>query len=223
MGRGKVDTYRRSNEILNELKANPELVRFVDASLSIPQVFCGNGKIRLVFLGQDPTVANANSRKKIKKVLDLGRHGHLWHYLEKICIGLDLSLASNIYATNYLKNFFVDRPTQIKEVNILKVFSSPWLPLLKDELAQFPGVPVITLGEPLLQAVVCEGARPKVRAYWGYTPDWMTGTTGALSYLHPAENVLDRQIFPFPHQPILRKQFYRSKLDDYVGFMREHI
>jgi hypothetical protein len=31
---------------------------------------------------------------------------------------------------------------------------------------------------------------------------------------------LNRTVFPFPHQPSVRKAFYRERLADYVAFVR---
>lgn len=108
-----MDADQRSSEILEDLKAQPNLGKYVDPDLPISKVFRGSGEIRLVFLGQDPTVANPKTRAKIKTALDLSRNGQLRHYLEEICSGLGLPLDGNVYATNYLKNFFRERPTQI--------------------------------------------------------------------------------------------------------------
>jgi hypothetical protein len=214
------DVEQESDEILAKLVQDPQLGRFVDETLTIPKVYHGRGAIQLIVLGQDPTVKNPPSRARIKTVLNLDRQGSLRTYLSQVCVGLGLNLDQHVYATNYLKNFFVCQPTSMSIVDPFEAFSSYWLPLLRDELAQFPNVPVITLGEPLLGALVCKGASPKVREYWGYTPRWKSGETGPLRCLEPASNRLGRVVFPFPHQPSLGKQFYRERLQGYIAFVR---
>jgi hypothetical protein len=214
-------TDQRAKEIFKELVMHPDLGRYVDSNYPIPRVYRGKGEVRIVILGQDPTVKNEKSRTLIKTVLNLDRSSHLRRYLSSICDGLGLDLDENVYATNYIKNFFVHPPTQIKEINILETFTPFWLPLLKDELSQFPSVPVIILGQPLLRAVINQSASPNVRDYWGYRSDWKEGRFGELGFLKPWENILDRRIFPFPHQPSLRKQFYRERLDQYIAFCKE--
>ena len=47
----------------------------------IPKVFQGSGEIKLVILGQDPTVKNIKSRSMINTVLSLDRNGALRRYL----------------------------------------------------------------------------------------------------------------------------------------------
>ncbi len=84
-------------------------------------------------------------------------------------IGLGWSLEENIYATNLFKNFFVKPPTQIKEVDVFKEFPRWWLPFLRNELNSYPNIPVITLGEPLLSALVDDGINRRVRYYWRYS------------------------------------------------------
>jgi hypothetical protein len=222
----KLEARRSARTVLSELALDPNLRRFVDSTLDIPDVFCGKGEILLIFLGQDPTVKNPRSRRRIKKVLNLDKDGSLKAYLSQICEGLGLELDQHVYATNYLKNFFVERPTQISEIDVFEVFGPLWLPLLREELALFPEVPVITLGEPLLGALVRAGASPLVSHYWGYTPDWRSGDKRPPSHLGPHENRLERTVFPFPHQPKFddktRGVFYRERLADYTAFVRQH-
>lgn len=194
---------------------------YVDADLPIPEVYRGNGEIRLVVLGQDPTIKNSISRKKIHCVLNLDRSGNLRTYLARICAGLGISLEENVYATNLYKNFFIEPPTQIRSLDVFRPALRYWLPLLKEELAEFSGVPVITLGEPLLSVLVTDLRNVKVRDYWGYVLGWKPGEHRGYRYLYPEENVLNHVIFPFPHQPSLRKQYYKDNLERYIGFMKQ--
>jgi uracil-DNA glycosylase len=220
-GRNSIDVQRRSTEVLTGLRADPNLGCFVHPTLGVPDVFGGKGEVRLIVLGQDPTVKNPRSLRTIKTVLNLDKSGNLRAYLSRICEGLGLNLDQHVYATNYLKNFFVKPPTQIDEIDVFQVFGPIWLPLLKDELAMFPQAPVVTLGQPLLGALVRPEASPLVRDYWGYTPRWKSGERGEFRHLAPQDNLLRRIVFPFPHQPSIRKQFYRERLADYTAFVRE--
>ena len=216
-------TSQRAYEILDGLASDPDLGRFVDHSLPIPKVFCGTGYIKLVILGQDPTVKNEASRKRIKTVLNLDKNNSLRRYLVEVCDGLGLDLDENVYATNYFKNFFIKPPTQIDDIDVFSTYSPYWLPLLKEEIAEFHRVPVITLGEPLLGAVVGQNASPKVRDYWGYTNDWKEGATKPYGFLAQDKNALEREVFPFPHQPSIQKQYYRERLGRYIDFVKPYL
>ena len=216
-------TIQRANEILGVLVSDPELGPFADQSLPIPKVFRGTGKIKLVILGQDPTVKNEASRKRIKTVLNLDKNNSLRRYLVEVCTGLGLDLDENVYATNYFKNFFIKPPTQIDEIDVFTAFAPYWLPILKEEIAEFPEVPLITLGEPLLGAVVRLNASPKVRDYWGYNSGWKVGVTEPFSHLEQDMNVLKRMSFPFPHQPSIQKQFYRERIGWYIDFVKPYL
>lgn len=213
---------QRAINILISLKSDHQLSRFVNERLKIPHVYQGSDKIRLIILGQDPTVKNTASRAMIETVLNLDKHGSLRYYLSHICNSLNLHL-ENVYATNYLKNFFITPPTQIKEINIFKEFSPFWLPLLKEELAQFPNVPIISLGQPLLQAIIINDASPRVRDYWGYTADWKSSGRCPFLRLEPNKTVFGRAAYPFPHQPSIKKVFYTNRLSDYCIYLREHM
>ena len=214
---------QRAGKVLISLGSNPHLGSYVDITLPIPRIHQGYGNIRLVILGQDPTVKRAKSRARIKTVLNLDRKNALRRYLERMCKELGLSLDENVYATNYIKNFFIKHPTQIKEIDIFEVFAPHWLPLLQVELSEFPDVPVITLGERLLEAIVIEGASPKMRDYWGYTSGWKSDETGLFKYLHPENNILNRAVFPFSHQPSIGKQFYKERASGYIDFVKQYL
>jgi hypothetical protein len=213
----------RYAQAMSAMAGEPNLWRYVYHSQKIPAVHRGTGPIRLVVLGQDPTVKNEASRQKILHVLNLKGSGALHNYLQRICLDLQLDLKQNVYATNYVKNFFTSPPTQIKELDVLALASKHWLPLLLDELADFPNVPVITLGQPLLERIVTKGASPLVRDYWDYQPRWERNAKRKWAYLPSEQNVLNRMIFPFPHQPSLRKSFYRQHLPYYLQFVHKRM
>lgn len=207
--------------VLTALVADSQLSPYVNASLPIPKVHRGTGPIRLMILGQDPTVKDEVSRDQITKVLNLKGYGALHNYIKRVCLDLGLDLDQNVYATNYVKNFFTAPPTQIKQADVLALAAKYWLPLLRDELAQYPSVPIITLGLPLLTHLVVQGASPQVRDYWDYRGDWPLHPPVNWRYLEPHQNILDRIVFPLPHQPSYRsKEFYHKYLPDYLMFVK---
>jgi hypothetical protein len=186
----------------------------------LPRPYRGDGPIKLIVLGQDPTIKNAAGRANIKTVLNLDKPRSVWLYLQGICRGLGLDLKHNVYATNLYKNFFTEPPTQIKQMDIFSAFLPAWLPILIEELAPFENVPVISLGEPLLKAILGTRGPKRLRDFWGYTANWTAGSLDPLGYVKPEENILARRIFPFPHQPSLRKEFYKVQMDTYISFLR---
>ena len=72
--------------------------------------------------------------------------------------------------------------------------------------------PIITLGEPVLRLLTNEGE--KVRDYWNFQER-------GYKYLSPDNNILRRYIFPFPHQPSMRKLLYNSNFKDYIKYMKD--
>lgn len=218
----KVEIARKAAQILQKIRPDSRLSHYVPTD-KIPSVFMETDdvrQVRLIVIGQDPTVKNETSRETIETVLNLDKpRGSLYKYISLICEGLGLDLCQHIYATNYAKNFFIRPPTQIGECNVLDEFSQYWLPLLQEELSLFPGRPIVTLGEPLLKALLVDPKKALVRWYWGYTPNWVR-TQAVFSFVSPEENKLERRLFPFPHQPSLRKRFYGAKLESYLGYMK---
>ncbi|MBR4452731.1 MAG: hypothetical protein IKS33_00560 [Bacteroidales bacterium] len=171
--------------------------------------------IRLVIIGQDPTIRNEEQRKHISVTLNLDKSGSLKKYVEEICSGLNISL-SNVYATNVFKYFYTKPPAQTFEV--LEKHLSPNLILLEKELSNYPNCPIIILGEPVLKLLV--NKKSKVRDYWGYD-EKTHKSTKIFKCVLPEENKLNRIIFPFCHQPSLRKDFYKENLNQYIKFVKE--
>lgn len=191
----------------------------IDISLNpnIIQPYIESDDIRLIIIGQDPTVKNINSRKKIETTLNLDKKNALTSYINRICNGLGLSL-SNVYATNLFKYFYINPPTST--MNVLYNHIQPNLELLREELNAYPSCPIITLGEPLLKLLTNKDE--KVRNYWDYHRN--TGTTG-YSFLYSIDrlNSLERNFFPFPHQPSMRKKFYNNTFDAYIEYVKRVI
>jgi hypothetical protein len=210
----------KANDILEKLSQDKVLAKYIDTTYPIPRNYVGEGQIKLIVLGQDPTIKDVSKRGNIETALNLDTNGSVHGYLAGVCQKMDIDLKQNVYATNLYKNFFITPPTQIRELDIFKEFLNPWLELLKDELAQYKAIPVITLGEPILFRLELFNPLKHLREYWGYTPDWKIGLLGPLQHLRPIDNLLGRTIFPFPHQPSLRKEFYKMRMDEYIEYMR---
>jgi len=179
----------------------------------VPKV--GTGEIKLIIVGQDPTVKNEKSRNSIKTVLNLDRRNNLYEYLSYVAKRLDYDIEQNIYATNLLKCFCAAPPATIP--NAVKELTPYWIELLKNEIAQYPQAKIITLGEPVLDALITSGST-RVRDYWGYRGNNLANISNFRSCCAD-ENLLQRRFFPFPHQPSIRKQFYRNYIAQYTSFL----
>jgi hypothetical protein len=200
---------------------DPSLGKYLDSALTPPVPFVGTGPVRLIILGQDPTVKAPGSRAEVRTVLNLDRPGALRRYLQGLCEKLGLDLEKHIFATNYVNAFFRDPPASIKDPDLLRLASAFWRPVLQEQLDPFPDVPLLALGQPLLRQLVHPGAPGDVRTYWGYDPAWKRGDQGPFTHLDPPLNHLGRHIFPFPHQPSSNKAFYTSRRPKYIAYMKE--
>jgi uracil-DNA glycosylase len=214
----------RSNTALKQL-SQTEIGGYIDYDLPLPRPFLGGEDIRLIIIGQDPTVQRANSRRHVKTVLNLDKKHRLRPYLEQICQDLGLSLDENVYATNACKNFFREPPTSIHEVNVLAASMPVWLPLLTEEVAAFPEAMVISLGEPVLAMLIKEGFPRDVKYYWGYHPKWKQGNRNVRQAVAAEQSTIGRPFHPFIHQPSSispRAEFYRRTWKDYLNFVRQY-
>ena len=184
--------------------ANP-----IDFDLSPVKPYIGDEEIKLIIIGQDPTIRNKQRRKYINTTLNLDKNGALKTYVENICRELDISV-QNVYATNIFKYFYSIPPADTP--NVLIKHKTQNIELLRKEIECYKDSPIITLGEPVLRLLTNE--EEKVRDYWNFQER-------GYKYLSPENNVLGRYIFPFPHQPSMRKLLYNSNFKDYIKYMKD--
>lgn len=212
----------RAQEAHRQLAGSARIGKYIDTSLSLPTHFVGSGEIRLVIVGQDPTIQNAAARTKIKTVLNLDKPNSLRKFIERLCSDLGLHLDEHIYATNAAKGFFTQPPTAIEEsdgINVLAESRSVWGPILREELNRFPGAAVISLGEPVL-AMLSATEPPEMKSFWGYDKGWKNGKFTQPTKFAAAQNIVGRDIFPFVHQPSMRKAFYKQRWEAYIRYIR---
>lgn len=210
----KVKSLTKSLEVFKE-----NLV--VEGSFVPPYI--GTDEIKLVVIGQDPTVRNLESRKNVACTLNLNKQNSaLYRYIKRLCDGLGITM-ENVYATNLFKYFYSIPPANTPEV--LKSHLQPSLELLKEELSEL-SLPtdclLITLGEPVLKLLLNQDVpnnEKKVRFYWGYDSRTKESNRN-FRFVDESKNVLSHKFYPFCHQPSMRKQFYKDWIKEYVGFIK---
>lgn len=184
----------------------------VDTTLRPVASYQGTDGIKLIIIGQDPTVRRVESRRNIKCTLNLDNpRGALYRYLCRICDGLDITI-ENIYATNIFKYFYTVPPADTPEV--LTAHLEPNLKLLREEMSRFPECSIVTLGEPVLQLLTDD--RHRVRDCWNYLDC-------GYRYITASDNKINRTIFPFPHITSMTKALYKENLQSYLEYMRRQI
>lgn len=205
----------KARNIRDNLKVNDDIdFNRIDINLDVVKPYLGSDVIKIIVIGQDPTIKNEKTRKNITCTLNLDKENSLKRYISDICTNLGLTI-ENVYATNLFKYFYTIPPAQTMDV--LYAHLEPNLELLKEELSQYKGIPIITLGEPVLQLLTHPKA--KVREYWDYNPK--TGeSNGNFTYSKANENKLGRDLYPFPHQPSIRKRFYGGTIDKYIRIVK---
>jgi hypothetical protein len=205
----KVYGIRKQLKSKSDLLSNP-----IDLNLPVISPFKGQHDVKLIILGQDPTIKNTSTRIKIKYTLNLDKNNSIKFYIGQICEGMGFDI-ENVYATNLFKYFYTIPPANTMDVltNHLK----PNLMLLKEELKIYSKVPILTLGEPVLQLLTHPKA--KVREYWDYNK--ITGRSNRnFTFSEGIENKLEKDFYPFPHQPSIRKIFYKNTLSEYINFIK---
>lgn len=175
-------------------------------------------KIKLVFIGQDPTIRRIESRSKIKVTLNLDKENSLKTYLKKVCEILNIDLGKEVYATNLYKCFFKIPPAD--DQTILTRHFKVWMDFLINELAVFENATFITLGEPLINQLIHTNNK-KVNYYWDYIGETKSG--GDFKCNEKFDNYLQRRIYPIAHQPTWnRNKFYNTYLNDYLDYLKRN-
>lgn len=121
---------------------------------------------------------------------------------------------------NLFKYFYSTPP--VETMQVLASHLPENLAIVLDEISLFPQARIITLGEPLLRLIAkgSNGTPGRMTYYWDY--DAESRCSGlAFRYLAASDNHLERKVFPLPHQPSLRKAFYRNTLQKYLEFIKQ--
>lgn len=105
--------------------------------------------IKLIIIGQDPTVRELESRKDINTILNLNRKCSLRFFVNHICVELNFDIDKDIYATNLYKCFFNFPPADDE-----KILFKYWMDFLVDEISAFNNPIIISLGEPLIRQLL---------------------------------------------------------------------
>ena len=108
-----VDFKKEVNDIIQRLSKSPS--NPIQPESGIVPPFIGRCETKLIIIGQDPTIRNADRRKNINVTLNLDKNGALRTYIEKICHSLGIQL-DNVYATNLFKYFYTIPPAQTFDV-----------------------------------------------------------------------------------------------------------
>lgn len=195
----------------------------IDELLNPVPPYYGGGEVKLIIIGQDPTIKNKKRRKNILCTLNLDKSGSLRNYAERICVGLGITM-DNVYATNVFKYFYTDPPAY---TGVLSKHKDENVVLLKKELDMYPDAHVITFGEPVLQLLTDDKA--KVKYYWDYIKKTKKNAAnykkcGGAFKKCDMENKIGRIFYPFPHVPtVLRNEFYKENLEEYLDYMKYDI
>ena len=174
--------------------------------------------VKLIFIGQDPTVRRQESRKEINVTLNLDKENSLKTYLRTVCDVLQVDIEKEVYATNLYKCFFKIPPAD--DQTILTRQFKIWMDLLINELSVFKNTFVITLGEPVINQLIHSNSK-KVKDYWDYIGKTKSG--GNFKCNESFENYLQKRIYPIAHQPTWnRNEFYKSHLNNYLVYLKRN-
>jgi uracil-DNA glycosylase len=208
------------DQMVKKLKAEKDLPdNPIDLSYaSIPPFIGGKetDEIKLVVIGQDPTIRNIQTRGNIKFTLNLDKNGSLKNYVKLICTGLNITI-ENVYATNLFKYSYTVPPADTPQV--LRHHLQENLMLLQSEVKLFPNAKIICLGEPLLQ-LLKDDLKAHVKTFWSYN-EKKKASDGHYTAVAAEDNSLNRKIYPYPHVPSMRKNFYKTNLENYTAFVRD--
>ena len=117
-------------------------------SLRVVPYFKEGGKIRLMLIGQDPTVFKEPERVKYVLMLDQ-ENGQLSRWLRGL-FGENNFRSLTLYATNLVKCSFIKPPSTARQggFRFLRPYFQNCKEYLAEEISRFQPTLVLTLGEP---------------------------------------------------------------------------
>lgn len=204
------------DNIMKTIRDDKEIGEFIDNYKRLPKPYKGDKKIKLIILGQDPTI---EKDRPIDMVLELDKNSKLKNYIIDICDKLDIGF-DEIYATNLIKNFFTKKPKALEKENknktIISKYAEIWLPALEEELKEYEDIPILTLGQPVLKFLINEDVKNELKFYWGYNSEKINRD---FKIIEKKDNKLNRIIIPFPHITTKNNSFYKNEFDNYCEFI----
>jgi len=143
--------------ILNSLIA--KFPGVINSRYPFPSPFIGNGKIKAIVLGADPTHIVNEKPKQLDKVFGLDKpKSPYWRSIQGNLDGLILSM-DNIYVQNLCRNYFTKETSKNKYWK--QIARDYWAPFLKKELDERfdTNVPVLMTTEFILHSVLTDPKR----------------------------------------------------------------
>ncbi len=118
-------------------------------SLKVKPYFKEGGKLRLMLIGQDPTISRKPERVKYVLMLDQ-ENGQLSRWLRGGVFAEDTFRSLTLYATNLVKCSFTKPPSTARRgsFNFLHPYFQNCKDYLTEEISEFRPTLVLTLGEP---------------------------------------------------------------------------
>jgi uracil-DNA glycosylase len=220
----KIRIRHEAERIRGQLSLSNEWSRFLGEYSNIPDVFIGSERTELIIIGQDPTTGSEGTHGPCNVVFCIDRNHNIKSFLEReICSPIGRSFDRQVYATNLIKCFLWEPPATAirKDRSLVPLLSEPWLPLLREEVDRFPGVPIVTLGDPALW-MLCIRVGCELKEFWGHRGEGRTDH-GEMSFVQSNESRLGRPFFPFPHIKTNLIPFYAENFKHYAEFMRDAI
>jgi hypothetical protein len=154
-------TEKKMNQILKELKYHN--VINVDDYIPFPKAFSGNGEIKGILLGMDPST---NDNIRFDTVFDLnGKDKRYFNSIRKNLEAIELPL-NNLYVQNFCQNYFT-KTTYEQKRNWYHA-SAVWWKFLKEELdAKFKlEVPLLVTSELLFHRLTYITVDKKISTYY---------------------------------------------------------
>lgn len=182
--------------VLDELisKYNTSEKAVIANKYPFPRPFHGEGEIKAIVLGADPTHITEKGVTDLDVVFGLSQpdKSPYWRQIQRNLKSLKTISINNLYVQNICRNYFLKETGKHKNdwTDIAREF---WLPLLKKELDDLfdPKIPVLMTTEFLLKVILKENVNTK-KAEKIYKDG---------SYFSKEQNYLNRDLYAFYRHP----------------------
>jgi hypothetical protein len=190
------------NRVIDRLVSKYESL--IWTKYQVPSAYTGEGKIKAIILGADPTHIVNNRPIQIKSVFEINdQKSPYWRGINRNMQCVNDLTKSNVFVQNVCRNYFT-RETS-KNNKWLEIAREYWIPFLREDLKSMfsENIPILMTTEFILNAALIDNKK-RIDAFSIYSE---------CKSIPKEQNLFNRELFAFyrhPNYSLIKWEEYRN-------------